>query len=55
MKITNDRDERRAQKEILSVSYPDYDPKRHDAFVMRYNTDVGKIALNNYMQNRGLK
>lgn len=52
MQITRDRDERRRQKELLKAIYPDYDPKLHDAFVMRYTEAAEKKALADYMKAR---
>jgi hypothetical protein len=45
---------RREQKPILKALYPDYDPKHHEVFVIRYNQDQEKTALDQYMKNRGL-
>jgi hypothetical protein len=54
MRITNNKEERKEQKEVLKNLYPDYIPTRHDAFVMRYNTEKEKEALKDYMVDRGI-
>jgi hypothetical protein len=54
MKITSDREERREQKEVLRSLYPDYNPKYHDMFVIRFNKEQDKNNLHNYMVNRQL-
>ncbi len=54
MNITNNREMRKQQKEKLRLLYDDYDPKRHDAFVIRYNQDIDKEALKQYSLNRGI-
>jgi len=54
MQITDNREERAKQKEILRTIYPDYDPKRHDAFVHRYSLEQDKKALQEYMKERGI-
>lgn len=54
MTVTQDRNERRRQKDILRSLYPDYDPKHHDAFVIRYQNEQDKSTLHSYMQNRGI-
>ena len=52
MKTTFDREERRKQKQILAEIYPDYDAKRHDIFVERFNKEVDKARIQEYMKNR---
>lgn len=47
-------EERRKQREILKSLYPDYDAKRHDVFVIRYNKEQDAKALNEYMVRRGV-
>ena len=47
-------EERKKQKEYLKSIYADYDPKRHDAFVMRYNEETEKRNLETYMKNRNI-
>jgi hypothetical protein len=47
-------EERKAQKEYLKSLYHDYDPKRHDAFVMRFNQETDKRNLQEYMKNRNI-
>lgn len=54
LRMTSDPEERRKQKELLRGLYPDYDPKRHDAFVARYNAEEDKKNTNQYMKNRGI-
>ena len=54
MKYTSDKNERREQKEFLKNLYPDYDAKRHDAFVARYNNQAEAERVNEYMKNRGI-
>ena len=55
MRMTNDPKERGKQKELFRALYPDYDPKRHDAFVVRYNQEEDKKNTLEYMKNRGIK
>lgn len=55
MRMTNDPKERGKQKELFRGLYPDYDPKRHDAFVVRYNQEEDKKNTLEYMKNRGIK
>ena len=54
-----DREARRAKRlkeaEILKSLYPDYNPVRHDAFVMMYRDRAEKVALDRYMTYRGIK
>lgn len=52
MKIANDREERRRQKALLRLHFPDYDARRHDAFVIRYQKEQVQKALNLYWKNR---
>lgn len=54
MKQGADKEERREQKELLKSIYADYDPKRHDVFVGRYNQEIDKRNLANYMKNRNI-
>lgn len=54
MIISQDREERRNQKDILRAKYPNYDPKRHDAFVIKYNQEEDKKALSGYEKERGI-
>lgn len=54
MSMGADLEERRKQKEFLRQKYPDYDPKRHDVFVMRYNEEEQKKAEEQYRKNRGI-
>jgi len=42
------------QKQFFKKYYSDYNPKRHDAFVLRYVEEQKKKALNDYMVNRGI-
>lgn len=53
--ITTNREERRKQKDLLRGLYPDYDPRRHDAFVIRYNKQREKEALERYEKTRGIE
>jgi len=46
---------KKAQKEILKKIYSDYDPKYHDAFVLKYTKTLEKQSLDNYMKNRNIK
>lgn len=48
------KETRKEQKEILKELYADYNPIRHDVFVDRYNSEVDKKSLNDYMINRGI-
>jgi hypothetical protein len=52
---TRDFREKADQKEILKRNYSDYDPKRHDAYVIRYNADLDKKRLADYEKNRGIR
>lgn len=54
MVITINRKERERQKALLRTLYPDYNPKQHDVFVMRYQKEQEDKALQNYLQTRGL-
>ena len=54
MNITADRTERLQQKMILREIFPDYNPKHHDVFVIRYQQKTEKEQLQKYMKNRGL-
>jgi len=54
MNHTFDREERRKQKEILKKTYSDYDAKRHDVFVERYNKEMDNNRTQEYMKNRGI-
>jgi transposase len=54
MKNDADKEERKRQKEFLKEYYPDYNPIRHDAYVMRYQGEQEKKAIKNYMVNRGI-
>ena len=45
---------RREQKPILKALNPDYDPKRHDVYVIRYNQEQEKAAFNQYCKNRNI-
>ena len=55
MKTTFDRSERQEQRFILEKIYPDYDPRHHDVFVYRFNSEQDKFNLDQYMINRGIK
>ncbi len=48
------KEERHMQRKLLSRLYPDYDAKRHDAFVIRYNADREKEALEKFHRTFGL-
>jgi len=54
MQETYNKEERQKQKTFLRSLYSDYDPRRHTAFIMRYNREQDKKALNQYMRNRGI-
>lgn len=54
MEMTNNKDERKKQREILKRIYPDYYAPRHDAFVLRFNDKIEAEKLQEYMKNRGL-
>ena len=54
MEITFDREQRREQKTILKSIYADYDAKKHDVFVIKYNKDADKHNTIEYMNNRGI-
>ena len=49
------QEERRQQRDILKALYADYDAKRHDVFVIRYNREQEERALQNFMRRRGIK
>ena len=51
---TYNREEREKQKIILKVLYPDYDARRHDVFVIRYQKEQDNKALQEYLKARGL-
>ena len=55
LRITDDRTERRVQKEFLKKLYIDYDPRRHDAFVRIYNNAEENKRLKEYQKNRGIE
>ncbi len=40
------------EKLFLREKYADYNPKRHDAFIIRYRKEVEGENLRNYMINR---
>ncbi len=55
LRLTDDqyyKEETQKNKEILKRIYRDYDPKYHDAFVLRYNKELEKKALAEYEKNR---
>lgn len=52
---TADKGERAAQKAILVREYEDYNPVRHDVFVMRYNKDLEIRRQREYRENRGIE
>lgn len=54
MDITSNREDRRKQKDLLKTYFDDYNPVMHDAFVMRYNVELERRKLNQYLLNRGL-
>lgn len=54
MQITFDKAERQKQKALLKAHFPDYDAKHHDAFVMRWNSQQEKLALEAYQRKRGI-
>jgi hypothetical protein len=54
MNQTFDLSERAKQKEMLRRYYADYDPKRHDAFVIRFTREVEEKALEQYHERRGI-
>ena len=49
-----DKEGRREDGIILREKYPDYDPKRHDYFVFRYNRDNDRELTHEFMVNRGI-
>ena len=52
---TTNLDAKRRQRTILEKQYPDYDPKYHDAFVIRFNKEHDTKNLLDYMAARGIK
>ncbi len=54
MQITTDRIMRRDQKAILIKEFPDYDAKRHDAFVFRYNRIRQERLLDDFLASKGI-
>lgn len=49
---TNGREERRAQREILRATYPDFDPTRLVTFRDRYNDEAEKARFELYCSRR---
>lgn len=54
MTPTSNREERKEQKNILKGKYNDYDPRYHDAFIVRFNADTDKKDIQEYMINRNI-
>ena len=54
MNVTWNREERAKQKQFLARYFADYDARRHDAFVARFNAEQERIALENYQVRRGI-
>lgn len=54
MKQGADKEQRRAQREVLIVLYQDYNPRHHDIFVQRYNDALERAALDKYLFERGI-
>lgn len=42
------------EKEFLRDYYPDYNPKYHDAFTLRYQKERDKEETRQYMIRRGI-
>jgi len=53
MNITFERPIRKLQRAILKRLYVDYEPRRHDGFVLRYQTEVSAARLEMYHRSRG--
>ena len=47
-------DTRQAEKTFLRTRYPDYDPRHHDAFVLRYRGEQERAQLHAYERARGI-
>ena len=54
MRQTNDREQRREQRRILTVLYADYHAPRHDAFVARYQGEISAARLAEYELRRNI-
>jgi hypothetical protein len=54
MKSGGNKEERKAQKEVLRSLYKDYNPIRHDVFVDRFIKEAEDKAIQEYMKNRGI-
>ena len=52
MNFPKDSKEKIKQREVLKKIFIDYDPKYHDAFIIKFNKRQDDKAINNYMYNR---
>lgn len=43
------------QKDLLREKYRDYDPRYHDAFVLRLQKEEEAKAMAEYKKNRGIE
>ena len=46
---------RKEQKELMRKKYVDYDPRHHDAFVLRLQKEEELKTVTQYMKNRGIE
>lgn len=54
MEIGADKSTRAAQRRVLKTLYNDYNPVRHDVFVIRYNQEQDRRALQRFLRGRGV-
>ena len=52
MATATQAEQRQAQKAVLRAHYPDYDARRHDAFVLRWRREQDAAALEEWYQAR---
>ena len=55
MQFSNDKRLRKLQRKILKAKYPDYDARKHDAFVIKYNQELEARALKAFHEYRGIR
>lgn len=55
MPMTTSKEIRGHQKKVLKAMYKDYNATRHDAFVQRYNYQLGEARRIVYERNRGIE
>jgi hypothetical protein len=54
MQQGGNKETRKTQRPILELEYPDYNPVRHDVFVLRHNHELEKHQTERYWVNRGI-